>query len=141
MATLKDAEQAREQAAEQLRGLGAHAISVEEVPPDEAAAAPDATGAARRLSRDEPRRRRADRRDGGGPAPEGTEPTEGADATEDGSLGGGPRRRRRRRTFAVVAWFADEPPADLPQALEIRAGTRKKTVPLRTRRVERFRAE
>ena len=62
-------------------------------------------------------------------------------ATGEDALGGGPRRRRRPRTFAVVAWFADAPPADLPHALEVRAGTRKKVVPLRARRVERFRPE
>ena len=33
MATLKEAERAREQSSEYLRGLGAHAVSVEEEPP------------------------------------------------------------------------------------------------------------
>lgn len=122
MATLKDAEQAREQAGETLRGLGAHAISVEEEPPDEDEAAQNAAA-------------------GATGALEGLEPTEGLEATDDAALGGGSRRRPRRRTFAVVAWFAEEPPADLPQALEVRAGTRKKVVPLRARRAERFRAE
>ncbi len=42
MATLKDAELARERSSEYLRGLGAHAVSVEEEPP--ATDEPDAAG-------------------------------------------------------------------------------------------------
>jgi hypothetical protein len=123
MATLKDAEQARTQASEQLLGLGAHAISVEEEPPDDAAADPDAATGTR----------------GTAVTAEEVEAGEGVETSDD-AVDGGPRRRRRR-AFAVVAWFAEEPPADLPQALEVGGGTRKKVVPLRVRRAERFRAE
>lgn len=98
MASLTDAERAREQTSELLRELGAHAISVEEEP------------------------------DG---APEGGVPGGGVLA----------RRHRRRRGFAVVAWFTGEPPATLPEHVEVRVGTRTKAVPLRARRSERFRAE
>jgi len=98
MASLNDAERAREQTSELLRELGAHAISVEEEP---------------------------------------------AEAPDGGAPGGGvpARRHRRRRGFAVVAWFSEEPPATLPEHLEVRVGTRTKAVPLRARRSERFRAE
>ncbi len=106
MATLKEAEQAREETAEHLRRLGAHAISVEEETP--------------------------------GPLEAPNDETMGAG--EVGAAGGLPRPGRPR-TFVVVAWFADQPPADLPQTLEIRTGTRTKVVPLRSRRAERFRAE
>ncbi len=125
MATLKDAEQARDEAAEQLRGLGAHAISVEEEPADDPE--PDAD------------RSDADRSTGatGSTAAAGT--VEHLEGSKDDLAGGS--RRRRRRSFAVVAWFADGPPADLPQTLEVRAGTRTKVVPLRARRAEQFRAE
>ena len=103
MASLKDAETAREQMAESLRRLGAHAISVEEEPGEVA----------------------DDELPGGG-------------APRDDISG---RGRRRRRRFAVVAWFAVEPPEAFPARIEVRAGTRATMVPLRARRDEPFRAE
>jgi hypothetical protein len=54
VASLKDAQQAREQSAEFLRTLGAHAISVEEADPDEAGERVKAKGAAPHRAR--PRR-------------------------------------------------------------------------------------
>jgi len=103
VASLKDAERAREQTSEDLRRLGAHAISVEEEP-DEVADGEILHGEAPR-----------------------------------GETSG--RQRRRRRRFAVVAWFAGEPPAAFPTCVQVRAGARTTTVPLRVRRGEQFRAE
>jgi len=124
VATLNDAELAREQTAEYLRGLGAHAISVEELPPPEDERPEPAT-------------------DGGAigtvGATRGAGAAAGVDAT---SRAPAPvRQQRRRREFVVVAWFADEPPEALPERLEVKAGTRTRTVPLQARREERFRAE
>lgn len=141
MATLRDAERAREQTSEYLRALGAHAISVEEVP-DAGDGEPAATG--------EPTRT-------GGPAATGEPPrapgsgteavgrpdevAEGGAEQEAGTPGAVGRRRRRRRAFTVVAWFADKPPPALPERLVVRIGARTKTVPLRARQEEQFRPE
>ncbi len=123
MATLKDAERAREQTSEYLRALGAHAISVEEVP--------DAGGG-------EP-----DGAPGSGTEAVGRpdEVAEGGAEQEAGAPGAVGRRRGRRRAFTVVAWFADKPPPTLPERLVVRIGARTKTVPLRARQEERFRPE
>lgn len=129
MATLRDAERAREQAAELLRGLGAHAISVEEEVEDVAGAPPGATP-----GRQPPAPARPDAVGGAGPVEAGTGP-----ARAEAVAGAPPTKRRR--SFALVAWFADEPPADLPDSVEVHGGTRARTVPLLIRRVERFRAE
>jgi hypothetical protein len=135
VATLKDAERAREQTSEYLRALGAHAISVEEVP-DAGGGEPVAAGEPAKTG--EPP---------GAPG-SGTEavgrPDEVADGgaeQEAGAPGAVGRRRGRRRVFTVVAWFADKPPPTLPERLVVRIGARTKTVPLRARQEERFRPE
>ena len=151
MASLRDAERAREEASEHLRLLGAHAISVEE-DPDEI----EATAFARPLDGTpgevEPPRgpAPAEPRLPGSQAPGGQAPTEpglpGSQApaepglpTEPGLPGAAPKERRRG--FAVVAWFSGSPPPTLPRCIEVRAGTRTTEVPLRVRRSEPFRAE
>lgn len=163
MATLREAERARDEMAEALRLLGAHAISVEEETEAldaELGAFPaeptrDAGGAAQPT------------RDAGGAAQpgagsdtgagsgaglgeqSGAGPVDeesladlpvGAEPLADQAAGNAPRPQKRR-SFAVVAWFEGDPPVELPRDLEIQAGTRTKVVPLRVRRTERFRAE
>ncbi len=162
MATLREAEKAREQTAELLRELGAHAISVEEVLPDETDTAGDGAGTAApgSPSAADAASSVATAGAAAGSTGAGTEiPAAAAPGSQGGARAGDPeqtsadtpdeeevasgppRRRRRRRTFAVVAWFAGEPPAALPRGLEVKAGSRTKVVPLRARREERFRAE
>lgn len=89
MATFKDADKARQVSSEQLRALGAHAISVEE-----------------------------------------TEPADDPSQAVSGEP-----------NFAVVAYFDDEPPEHAPETLEIKAGKTTRSVPLRTRRSEKFQIE
>lgn len=169
MATLREAEQARDEAAEALRQLGAHAISVEEEtealdaelgaipaePPVAGGAAQTGGGAA-----EPPQDGGATSSSGAGTdigdgpgagtgEPSGAGPADeespadlpvGAAPVADQSAGDAPRPQKRR-SFAVVAWFEGDPPVGLPRDLEIQAGTRTKVVPLRARRTERFRAE
>ena len=122
MATLKDAEQARVEMADQLQAYGAHAISVHELDPEEAAT----EGAE------------------GAKTAEGAEGAEGAEDTmdaEDAEGASRPSRSRRRPSYEVVAWFDDEPPDTLPAEIEVRRGSRKVMVPVRVRREERFQIE
>ena len=95
MATLEDAELAREQQADDLRELGAHAISVE-LAPEEVPPRPN--------------------------------------------LGHSRSRRPHRESYAVVAWFAGEPP-ELPDAVEVTRSGRKAKVPLRVRQEPVFQPE
>lgn len=136
MATLRDAERARDEASALLVRLGAHAISVEEEPIGEGTAGPALAA---------------------GTSPDGrleTLPGLSAATPETPlpgiSAAGGVRPRdprrpgsplRRRRDFAVVAWFADEPPAELPARVVVRAGRRTASVPVRARRAEPFAPE
>lgn len=142
MATLREAERAREETADELLRLGAHAISVEELTETLDAetgagaggAGAGGTGAGGASSAAEP----------GNAAFAATAAGEGARGTAGGSRAGREpvgEPGRERSSFAVVAWFADEPPADLPRELMIKVGTRTKVVPLRARRAEGFRAE
>lgn len=152
MATLREAERARDETAEELRRLGAHAISVEEE--TEALDAElgtlgaelgtSAATAGTLAAEAEPAL-------GGLPAevPPGAGPLTVAEPPADlppveepvAERAGDTRRPRRRRSFAVVAWFDGDPPVGLPRDVEIQAGTRTRIVPLRVRRAEQFRAE
>lgn len=175
MATLREAEQARDEYAEALRQLGAHAISVEEEtealdaelgadptePPVAASAQPGGGaaqfggGAAEPTQDGEATLSSAAGTDtgpgpgagtgeqsGAGPADEESraDRSVGAEPVADQATGDAPGPQKGR-SFAVVAWFEGDPPADLPRDLEIQVGTRTKVVPLRARRTERFRAE
>lgn len=50
-------------------------------------------------------------------------------------------RSSKHPSFAVVAWFEDEPPESLPEELEITHAGRTKSVPLKARREDRFQPE
>jgi len=112
MATLNEAEAARVDASEQLRQMGAHAVSVEDEQPDEAApVAP------------------ADAVDIAGP---GTGEHEAAESA---------RPKRKQRSYVVVAYFDHDPPDELPEQIEVQTGKRKRIVPLKARQSPRFRPE
>lgn len=152
MATLREAERARDETAEELRRLGAHAISVEEetealeaeigalaAEPGALAAAESGPLAAAEPALDGPPAEALAGADlltvaePAGHLPAGAEPV--------AERAGDTRRPRRRRSFALVAWFDGDPPVGLPRSVEIQAGTKTKVVPLRVRRAEQFRAE
>lgn len=135
MATLKDAERAREQTSAYLRALGAHAISVEEMPD---AGGGELTATGEPAATGEPPRAPCSGTEAAGRSHRVAEGGPEQKAAAPGAVG---RRRGRRRAFTVVAWFADEPPPTLPERLVVRIGARTKTVPLQARQEERFRPE
>lgn len=97
MARLRDAERAREDSSEQLRQLGAHAISVEEEGEAESAS--------------------------GAPTSKSTS------------------HAPSKQSYVVVAYFENEPPSSVPEHLEVQAGKKTMTVPLKTKRSETFHIE
>lgn len=132
MASLRDAEQARAEASDLLRELGAHAISVEpdpgEVPLQPVATPVERTTAPTKAATTGPT----------------TGPTKAATKAEPGRGAGSaaPKSARHpRSTYAVVAWFEGEPPDSVPAQIHVAHRRGTSAVPVKIRRAEAFAPE
>jgi hypothetical protein len=112
MASLKDAEQARTEASDLLRNLGAHAISVEQ---DFDEATPKAV--------------------------EPGQPKSAPTAGPTGAAAGSKAAAHPRSKYAVVAWFDQDPPDSVPAEIQVSHKRGSSAVPVKIRRAEAFAPE